>query len=45
VRFQRAVAGIGHVVGPDVKGMYRWETRSFEEMQAVIALLWRFWVW
>jgi hypothetical protein len=42
VRFQRAVAGIGHVVGPDVKGMYRWETRSFEEMQAVIALLWRF---
>ena len=40
-RFQTAVLGIGRIVGPNDDGMYRWESRSFGEGQATIALLWR----
>ena len=41
-RFQAAVLGLGRIVGPDDLGRYRWESRSFGEGQATIALLWRY---
>jgi hypothetical protein len=41
-RFQTAVLGIGRIVGPNDDGMYRWESRSFCEGQATVALLWRY---
>lgn len=32
----------GEIVGPNEYGIYAWRTRSFEETQATIALLWRY---
>lgn len=44
-RFQRAVGGLGHVLGPYTtklghKPVYRWNTQGFETVQAIIAMLW-----
>ena len=41
-RFQAAVLGTGRIVGPNDDGIYRWESRSFGEGQATVALLWRY---
>ncbi len=43
LRFQSAVGGLGHVAGPYDQGkkpLYQWRSDKFEEVQAVVALLW-----
>jgi len=48
VRFHSAVGGLGRITGPRTLHnewsrlpQYRWQAASFEQVQAVIALLWR----
>ena len=45
-RFQKAVGGLGHIFGPYPPApgrklpRYQWAAQSFEEAQAVLAMLW-----
>lgn len=40
VRFQDAVGGLGRIVGPDARDLYRWIARGRLEALATVALLW-----
>lgn len=40
-RFNKAVQ-LGKIHGPDINFQYRWSVTTFEEVQAVICLLWKF---